>query len=98
MMGSKEPSYPLGVLDATVKTGENRVTWQPHPGFRYATVAVKYSGGYVVAARSLHETESLIDIIGRLVALAWLACLVCLAIALLVIHIFAKKVLKTKCE
>jgi len=59
-------------------------------------VAISYSGGYIVAARSLYETESSIDKLGSLVGLAWLACVVCSIIALVVIYIFAKKVLKIK--
>jgi hypothetical protein len=91
MMGSIKPAYPKGVLDNTAIKGENRVTWQPQVGLRYATVAKKFNGEYIVAGRSLQETESLIDIITRLVGLEWLACAVCSSIAFLVIYIVAKK-------
>ena len=51
------PVYPSGVLDYTRHNGEDRVTWQPEPGVRMATVVVHYAGGYVVAGRSLREVE-----------------------------------------
>lgn len=95
VMGSKEPSYPKGVLDVVVQKGEDRVTWQPQPGLRFATVAIKYKDGYIVAGRSLHETENLIDKLGRDVLLAWTACAGFSAMALGVIAYFIKKVYPT---
>jgi hypothetical protein len=67
------PTYPGGVLDNTLAKGETRVTWQPQNGLRFATVAVKYSQGYVVGASSLQETEKRIAEMGKIVSLAWLA-------------------------
>jgi hypothetical protein len=61
---------------------------------RDAWVARKYNNGYIVAARSLFETENLIDTLGRLILVAWVACLVCSAIALTVIYTFMKKIRK----
>jgi len=49
--------YPASCFDQVDASGENRVTWQPEPGLRFATVAVKYDGGYVVGAYSLAESE-----------------------------------------
>jgi len=95
MMGSSSPVYPKGVLDSVAKSGEDRVTWQPQNGLRYATVAVKYSGGFIVAGHSLSETERLIDTIGRLVAQAWLVCVVFSGIALMIIYTFTRKVFRT---
>ena len=70
------PALPPGVLDATRQRGENRLTWQPRPGVRIASVVTAVNGGaggYVLAGRSLREVESRIDEVGLLVALAWLA-------------------------
>lgn len=67
------PIYPSGVLDNTGAKGETRVTWQPQNGLRFATVAVQYSKGYVVGARSLQETEKRIADTGKIIGLAWLA-------------------------
>ena len=56
------PTPPSGVLDHAAATGSpNRVTWQPRPGVRIATVTVAWSGGTVMAGRSLGEVERLED-------------------------------------
>lgn len=55
-----QPLIPPGVLDAARARGQNRVTWQPEPGVRSATVIVAYGGpdgGTVLAGRSLREVE-----------------------------------------
>jgi hypothetical protein len=94
IMDGHDPSYPLGVLDHVAKAGEERVTWQPQTGLRFATVALKYDKGYIVAARSLAETENLIDEIGKLVLLAWAAFLVFSLIGIAILNIFIKSVFK----
>jgi hypothetical protein len=48
---------PAGVFDFVNKNGEDRITWQPKEGLRYAAVIVPYNKGYVLAARSLREVE-----------------------------------------
>jgi hypothetical protein len=71
-------SVPQGVLDHARQTGEERVTWQPEPGVRMATVLVRVGGTptrFVLAGRSLRETESRISQLGRLLAVGWLATL-----------------------
>jgi hypothetical protein len=68
------PSLPAGVFDATRRTGEDRLTWQPEPGVRGATVVVHYQGahpGFVMAGRSLREVESRIDMLGLMTGAAW---------------------------
>jgi len=91
MMGDSEPVYPKSVLNYVDQKGESRVTWQTQTGLRFATAAIKYSNGYIVAGRSLHETEKLIDTIGKLVALAWLVCTVFSAVTSLAIYFLMKK-------
>jgi len=51
------PAYPTGVLDYARQHGEDRVTWQPEPSIRMATVVVGYDNGFVLAGRSLREVE-----------------------------------------
>ena len=54
------PTVPPGVLDVAKEKGQNRVTWQPEPGVRSATVVMPVDGGqkgYVLAGRSLREVE-----------------------------------------
>jgi len=50
-------SYPSGVLDYARQNSEDRVTWQPEPGVRMATVVVRFNHGLVMAGRSLREVE-----------------------------------------
>jgi|SRR5579859_700393 len=65
---------PAGVLAYAKAHEENRVTWQPRPGVRNATIIVHYAGqksGFVLAGRSLREVEARISAIGRLIAAGW---------------------------
>jgi hypothetical protein len=68
--------YPAGVLETVRARGEDRVTWQPEPGVRNATVAIAWRGGFVVAGRSLRLTEQHIDQVGLVVAVGWVFTLV----------------------
>jgi hypothetical protein len=55
---------PCGMPGAIVQPGETRFTWQPAAGVRAAVVVTSYGGaspGYVLAGRSLRETELLED-------------------------------------
>lgn len=73
-MKGGEPVLPEGFLSHVPLTGDNRLTWQPHPGLRFATVAVRYGGanpGFVVSGRSLREVEQRIDRIGSLIIIGW---------------------------
>ncbi|MFN8475936.1 MAG: hypothetical protein U0822_27420 [Anaerolineae bacterium] len=72
------PVLPPGVLDNVRSHGESRITWQPQPGVRLATVVTRVDGptpGFVAAGRSLREIERRIDELGLLIAVAWLATL-----------------------
>lgn len=70
-------TVPVGVLDHARQSGEERVTWQPEPGVRMATVVVhNRTGGFVVAGRSLEESEARTAAYGRLILYAWFATLV----------------------
>ena len=91
IMDSIDPTYPKGVLEYVDKNNESRVTWQPREGFRFASVAIKYENGYIVAAKSLSETENLIDKIGEMIVLVWLACTIFLTCALSIIFLFIRK-------
>jgi hypothetical protein len=67
------PDYPMGVLDTTRLQSQDRVTWQPEPGVRMASVAMHYANGFVVAGRSLREVEKRADQAMQLSILAMLA-------------------------
>lgn len=60
-LDGQAPALPAGVLDHVRTSGASRVTWQPRPGLRDATVVRRVDGavrGFVVAGRSLREAES----------------------------------------
>jgi hypothetical protein len=70
-------TVPLGVLDHARASGEERVTWQPEPGVRMATIVVhNRTGGFVVAGRSLEESEARTAAYGKLVLAGWFATLI----------------------
>jgi hypothetical protein len=73
-------SVPSGVFDHVRQTGEEEVSWQPEPGVRVAASIVSYPGGFVLAGRSLLETERRRARMSELIALAWLGMLVGLAV------------------
>jgi len=76
-------TVPDGVLDFAKERGENRITWQPQPGTRIATVIIPYKDGYVLAGRNMREVESreaqLTTFAGITWALALLATLAVIA-------------------
>lgn len=74
-LNGKLPAYPIGSLEAARSGGENRVTWQPQPDVRVASVAVPYKAGYVVAGRSLREVEQREAQTQTLALVAWLVTL-----------------------
>jgi hypothetical protein len=76
-----DPAPPAGVLERARTNGSNRVTWQPRPGVRVATVTVAWHGGTVMAGRSLREAERREDALLLVAAAAWLAMMAALAVA-----------------
>lgn len=71
-VGAMAPKPPSGVIERARERGENRVTWQPQSGLRYATVGIAANSGYVAfAAQSLAETEARIARLGWLIAIAF---------------------------
>jgi hypothetical protein len=78
------PTPPAGVLRAAVASGRNTVTWQPRAGVRIATVSVPWSGGTVLAGRSLRVVEEREDHALQIATAAWLAGMAALVVAALV--------------
>ncbi|HEY6278001.1 MAG TPA: hypothetical protein VIX86_16905 [Streptosporangiaceae bacterium] len=61
-LGSRAPVLPSGVFAWAAQHGQDRVTWEPQPGLREATVVEPYGGphpGFVVAAQSLGSVSGL---------------------------------------
>lgn len=92
-LNGKTPLVPQGILTAALKSGENRVTWQPQPEVRIAAVVDSYksadSSGYVLVGRSLREVEARIDNLTPMLTLTW----VCALVASLVTIILAEYLL-----
>ena len=84
VLDGKPPMLPAGVLESATATGRDAVTWQPREGVRVATVTIPWNGGTVTSGRSLRlveERESAMEVI---VAAAWVAMLIAVAIAAIV--------------
>ena len=78
------PKPPAGVLAAARTSGTNRVTWQPQPGVRIASVSVaSHDGRVVLAGRNMRAVESRIDDLAKITALAWAVALVGVLVATL---------------
>ena len=80
-LGGQMPLIPLGVLETSTASGENRVTWQPKTNLRFALVVHSVSGhnaGYIAVGRSIREVEIREDNLFKISALAWLAGLILL--------------------
>ena len=88
------PSMPNGVFDATREIGEDRLTWQPEPGVRSATVIVHYHGahtGFVMAGRSLREVENRIDMLGMMTGVAWVGTVLITFIVMVFVELLLPK-------
>lgn len=65
-------TVPAGVLEHARTQGEVRITWQPERGVRMATVVVhRPGGGFVIAGRSLRESEERTAAYGRMILFGW---------------------------
>lgn len=68
---------PAGVFASARTMPMDKITWMPEPGVRSAIVVMHYSGGYVLAGRSLTEVEERETNLELIVAVA---CVVTLAV------------------
>ena len=74
------PVVPSGVLATARLQGQDKVTWQPAAGLRFAVVARAGSDGrVVVGGQSLAPFEDRDTQTLMLVGVGWLASIVCLA-------------------
>lgn len=79
LLHSKIPDIPKGVLESARTNTQNRVTWQPESGVRSAIVVThnnKSQAGFVVAGRSLRESENRQNQLLKLAALGWLLAII----------------------
>lgn len=88
-------TLPHGVIDAARASGEDRVTWQPQPGLRFATVAVASGPNVIVAGQSLAPSESRTDALGVLLLAAWGGTIALLAAGVGVVWLWRRRLLVT---
>ena len=69
--------------------GEERVTWQPRPGVRIASVVVRTANGFVVAGRNMREIEIRENNVLKLAILGWLAASAALTLLWLLTPMFS---------
>ena len=84
------PAPPQGALLYAREHGQNRITWQPEPGVRSATVIVPVAGahpGYVLAGRSLAEVEQRTSNMFQLITVGWLATLAAIFVTVVVVNL-----------
>ena len=78
-LNNQVPTIPVGVLAYAQLHGEDRLTWQPAPGVRIATVVKYYNAtgtGYVLVGRNLREVERLESSEGNMVLVAWIILII----------------------
>jgi hypothetical protein len=82
-LDQKLPSPPPGVLDFVRQHGQKKVTWQPRPGVRIASVIKRVSGktpGFVLAGRSLRLVESQKSLLHTIGFIVWIFVMALLCI------------------
>lgn len=72
-LNNELPTLPQGVFDYVRTHGEDRFTWEPAQGVRDAVVVTKFSGGFVMAGRSIREVEKRESALLAKVFVAWAA-------------------------
>lgn len=75
LLHAKMPALPSGVFEYVRQNGQDRITWQPEPGVRSASIVTRYGGarpGFVLAGRSLKEVENRVTQQGMLIGIGWL--------------------------
>lgn len=78
------PSLPSAIFDYVRQNGEDRITWQPEPGVRHATVITRFGGakpGFVMAGRSLREVEKRTDNLLLIAVIGGIAILIAAFVA-----------------
>lgn len=89
-LSGETPLLPPGVLSSAQVRGEDRLTWQPADNVRIAAVIVPFSSshpGYVLAGRSMRESEMITE---RLLSLALASWLIAIAFSFCVMLLIAR--------
>ena len=88
-------TLPHGVIDTARSSGEDRVSWQPRPGLRFATVAVAAGPNVIVAGQSLAPSESRTDAVGALLLASWAGTIALLAAGFGVVWLWRRRTVAT---
>ncbi len=84
------PTVPYGVLQHATNLRDNRVTWQPKPGVRIASVTMRADQYYVLAGTNLREVEKEIARVFRIALAGWLVAVFGLGAAFALRHTIRK--------
>ena len=79
------PTLPSGVFDYVRKNGQDRITWQPEPGVRSAVIVTRVTGtkpGFMMAGRSMRESEARADKLFEMVVAGGIVTLVATLVAI----------------
>lgn len=83
LLNGQIPQLPSGVLNYAKIHDDDRITWQPQPGVRLATV-IKWTGSspvaFVLVGRSLKEVEVRESNLRTTVAIGWIVCMIIIGI------------------
>jgi hypothetical protein len=86
------PTPPRGVFDFVRSNNQERVTWQPRPGVRIASVVTRSKNGLVLAGRNMREVEIRESQVFKLAATGWLFA----NVALTALWLLAQLLTRTK--
>jgi hypothetical protein len=84
------PRPPRGVFDFVRSNNQERVTWQPRPSVRIASVVTRSKNGFVLAGRNMREVEIRESQVFKLAAMGWLFANVALAALWLIAHLLSR--------
>ena len=84
------PTPPQGVFQS-VDFWAHGHSWEPRSGVRVDAAIVPWSGGYVLAGRSMREMERHIEHMGALMVIGWLGTLALSLIALVLVDAFVRE-------
>lgn len=90
VIDGKAQKPPQGVLDYARTHGQHRVTWQPRSDIRQALVVQPYNDGWVIAGRSLRQTEIRIQQLGTNLLIGWIFSLIASYTLLLLLQLHKK--------
>jgi len=91
LLHDQNPSLPQGVLGYTEQHGQDRITWQPEPGVRIATVVARLDGdqsGFVLVGRSLREVEVRESQAQTIAGIVWLVALASTLVTVAISELF----------